>query len=226
MSSPKREQPIVIFMCYLFDFLNINGIVIILNNLFGRVCAFQSQRIHGAVQHFPAPFCTAEKRKNHMKKSLIIGVMGGGHASPANEREAYRLGCLIAQKGWILLNGGRNSGIMEASARGASDYKGITVGILPDENHRNVSEYIDIPILTGMGNARNCINVLSSDIVVACPGGAGTLSEIALALKNNKTVILMNFDAGTSFETFMRQGLLHYAQTPEQVIDMIMKFIH
>lgn len=160
-----------------------------------------------------------------MKKSPIIGVMGGGRASPANKKAAYRLGCLVAQKGWILLNGGRNSGVMEASAMGASDHKGITVGILPGENHRNVSEYIAIPILTGMGNARNCINVLSSDIVVACPGGAGTLSEIALALKIHKTVILLNFDTGKSFEKYMRQGLLHYAEKPEEAIDMIDKLI-
>ena len=85
----------------------------------------------------------------------------------------------------------------------------------------NVSEYIDIPILTGMGNARNCINVLSSDIVVACPGGAGTLSEIALALKTNKTVILLNFDTGHCFENYTRQGLLHYAEKPEEVIEII-----
>jgi len=156
-----------------------------------------------------------------MKKALIIGVMGGGKAGASEAEAAYRLGGLIAKQGWILLNGGRNAGIMEASAKGARDQGGITVGILPDDNRSFVSEHIAIPVLTGMGNARNCINVLSSDFVVACPGGAGTLSEIALALKINKTVILLNFDTGKTFEKYVENGLLRYTETPEEVIEII-----
>lgn len=158
-----------------------------------------------------------------MKKTLIIGVMGGGKVTAEDTEAAYRLGSLIAKQGWILLNGGRNSGIMEASAKGARNQGGLTVGILPDDNYSRVSEYIDIPILTGMGDARNYINVLSSHIIVACPGGAGTLSEIALALKNSKTVILFNFDAGNILEQYREQGLIHYAKTPEEVINIIIR---
>jgi len=158
-----------------------------------------------------------------MTEQLIIGVMGGGTATAGDIETAFRLGSLIAEQGWVLLNGGRNSGIMEASARGARDHGGLTVGILPDDNCSRVSEYIQIPILTGMGNARNCINVLSSDIVVACPGGAGTLSEIALALKSNKAVILLNFDIGKPFDQYVNEGLLYYAETPEEVIEKIKK---
>ena len=156
-----------------------------------------------------------------MKKRPIIGVMGGGNSTSEDTKAAYCLGSLIAKQGWILLNGGRNTGIMEASAKGASNQGGLTVGILPDDNLNRTSEYIKIPVLTGMGNARNCINALSSSVVVACPGGAGTLSEIALALKNNKTVILMKFDVGKAFDRYMKQGLLLYAETPEQVIEKI-----
>ncbi len=157
-----------------------------------------------------------------MNKSIIIGVMGGGKASPKDTNAAYRLGGLIAEQGWILLNGGRNTGIMDASAKGAKDHGGLTVGILPDDNPGRASKYIDIPVITGMGSARNCINVLTSHIVVACPGGAGTLSEIALALKFNKVVILMDFDVGKLFESYIKpnikQGTLVYTKTPEEVI--------
>lgn len=156
-----------------------------------------------------------------MKKPLIIGIMGGGKATQKDEKVAYRLGGMIAKEGWILLNGGRNAGIMEASAKGAFDHGGLTVGILPDDNCDRVSEYIKIPVITGMGNARNCINVLSSNIVVACPGGLGTLSEIALALKTGKAVILLNFDEGKPFELYNKKDLLHYAKTPEEVINII-----
>ena len=160
-----------------------------------------------------------------MKKQVIVGVMGGGQASAPDIQAAYELGALIADQGWILLNGGRNAGIMDASARGARDQKGITVGILPDDSIRRASEHIQIPIVTGMGDARNNINVLTSNIVVACPGGAGTISEIALALKNKKRVILLNFDTGTVFEDYRRKGLLFEAETPEEVIETIKRLV-
>jgi len=156
-----------------------------------------------------------------MKRRLIIGIMGGGRASPENADMAYRLGYSIAKEGWILLNGGRSAGIMEASAKGAIDQGGMTIGIVPDDNDRQVSKYIEIPILTGMGNARNCINVLSSNVVVACPGGAGTVSEIALALKNRRPVILFNFFIEKLFDAYIDQGILHHARTPEEVIQII-----
>ena len=160
-----------------------------------------------------------------MKKGLIVGVMGGGQASAPDIRAAYELGALIADQGWILLNGGRSAGIMDASAKGAQDHGGITVGILPDDSIRSVSEYIQIPIVTGMGDARNNINVLTSNIVVACPGGAGTISEIALALKNQKRVILLNFDIGNVFGEYRSKGLLFEAETPAEVIETIMRLI-
>ena len=156
-----------------------------------------------------------------MNRPLIVGVMGGGEATPADCEIAYKLGRLIAQEGWILLNGGRNTGVMEASAKGAWDQGGITLGILPDSDLSNASAYVKIPVLTGMGSARNTVNVLTSNIVVACPGGAGTLSEIALALKHHRKVILLNFDVGKAFERFSVQGLLHCVETPEEVIELI-----
>ena len=156
-----------------------------------------------------------------MKKPLIIGVMGGGNALPEHELKAYHLGKLIALQGWVLLNGGRNSGIMEASAKGAFENNGLTIGIMPDDNDTRKSTYITIPILTGMGSARNCINVLSSDIVIACSGGMGTISEIALALKYGKKVILLDFDPGTGFDNYRKQGALVFVKTPEKAIETI-----
>lgn len=154
-------------------------------------------------------------------KTIIIGVMGGGNVSNKDKKTAYHLGRLIASQGWILLNGGRNCGIMEASAKGAMNSGGITVGILPGSDYEHVSEYIGIPILTGMGNARNCINILSSHFIVACPGGAGTLSEIALAIKNRKPLILLNFDPRDLFDKYENKDLLFFAETPEQTIEII-----
>lgn len=155
------------------------------------------------------------------KKPRIIGVMGGGSASPEAVRKARRLGELIADQGWILLNGGRSAGIMEASAKGARSRGGLTVGILPDDHDGHASEFIDIPILTGMGSARNAINVLSSRIVVACTGGAGTVSEVALALKTRRPVILLDFDVGELFADAEKDGMLFRESTPEGVVERI-----
>ena len=157
-----------------------------------------------------------------MKKALIIGVMGGGRANAQDFQMAYRLGQLVASKGWVLLNGGRDAGIMAASAKGAAEHGGITVGILPDSDAGQASEFIQIPVCTGMGSARNAINVLSSDVVVACRGGAGTLSEIALALKHGKPVILLSFDdAMPLLEQMGYKNSVLLAETPEKVIGRI-----
>ncbi len=160
-----------------------------------------------------------------MKRELIVGVMGGGVAEIKDLDNAYILGSRIAENNWILLNGGRNAGIMEASAKGAVENGGLTIGILPDDNVSRASEYIKIPILTGMGNARNCINVLSSNVVVACPGGAGTISEIALALKTGLIVICLNFDTGKIFNKFIEKEQLFSVTEPGQAIAIIKKKI-
>ena len=152
--------------------------------------------------------------------------MGGGViVNDGDYEDARCLGCLIAQEGWILLNGGRASGIMEASARGAKEKGGLTIGILPGTDPEWASEYIDIPILTGIGFARNYINVLTSEVVVALPGRTGTISEIALALNIGKKVISLNFDLGPLFIKYEGDKQLFYTKKPHEVIDLIKKIL-
>jgi uncharacterized protein (TIGR00725 family) len=148
----------------------------------------------------------------------VIGVMGGGEADAATTDLAYRMGTLIAGEGWVLLNGGRAAGVMDASARGAREAGGLIVGVLPDADTSRASEHIDVPIVTDMGYGRNYVNVLSSDVVVALPGRAGTLSEIALALSISKTVVLVGFDPGEGFSEFRESGLLIDTDSPEAAI--------
>lgn len=125
--------------------------------------------------------------------NTIIGVMGpGDDATQQDVEAATKLGQMIAQAGYVLLTGGRNVGVMEAASKGAKEGGGLTIGILPSEDKTGASQFVDIPICSGMGSARNNINVLSSDVVVACGSGAGTTSEIMLALKASKPIILLN----------------------------------
>jgi uncharacterized protein (TIGR00725 family) len=153
-------------------------------------------------------------------RKIIIGVMGPGEkATKADLENAYRLGELIARAGWVLLTGGRKAGVMEAASRGAKAAGGLTVGILPDRDAQGVSEAVDLAIVTDLGNARNNINVLSSDGVIACGMGLGTASEVALALKNGKTVVLLNDDRDSQ-RFFQRWAgdRVAIADSPEEAI--------
>ena len=118
----------------------------------------------------------------------------GENATPEENEIAYDLGKAIANEGWITLTGGRSFGVMDASLKGASEVGGLTIGILPGDNDKNSSEHAQIKIITSMGSGRNYISVLSSHLVVVLGMAAGTASEVALALKSRKKVILLNQD--------------------------------
>ncbi len=148
----------------------------------------------------------------------VIGVMGGSKANRKVEAMARDLGRLIAERGWILLNGGRNCGVMAASAAGAKEAGGFVLGILPDTTRTKAAPDLDVAIVTGLGDGRNLLNVLSSDVVVACPGELGTLSEVVLALKHDKRVILLGFDLGPEFAKFRKRGQLTTVETPEEAV--------
>ena len=151
----------------------------------------------------------------------VIGVMGGGVASESVLGDALSVGRLIAENGWVLLNGGRDAGVMAASARGAAEAGGLVVGVLPSDDWECIAPHIDVPILTGMGDARNAINVLSSRVVIALRGGAGTLSEIALALKGGRPVVTVAFPLGDEFEEYRQSGRLTEVRTPEEAIERV-----
>ena len=119
----------------------------------------------------------------------ILAVLGSGAASAAEEHVAAELGRLAAAAGWAVLTGGRG-GTMEAACRGAVEAGGFTIGILPGASLEEGSPnpWVKIALPTGLGMARNAINVLAADLCVAVGGAAGTLSEVALACKAGRKV--------------------------------------
>ena len=129
-----------------------------------------------------------------LKQIAIIG--SADRVSSEVEQMAEELGQEIARSGAVLISGGRK-GVMEASCRGAKKEKGLVVGILPKTSDQ-ANQFVDICIVTGMGDARNVLNVNSADTIISVCGGAGTLSEIALALKANKKVVSMRRSGGVS----------------------------
>ena len=132
-------------------------------------------------------------------RRTVVGVMGGSLADDLTLAQARELGRRIAEAGWVLLSGGRASGVMQASVSGAKGAGGLTVGVLFDTDRNAAAEGLDIVIPTGMGSARNVINILASDVVVACRGSGGTFSEIALALRSGRPVVLLDWDPGREF---------------------------
>ena len=114
--------------------------------------------------------------------------MGPGTCDEKTARLAEEVGRLIAEAGAILICGGLG-GVMEAASKGSSRAGGTVVGILPSDDDSTANPFVTISIVTGMGNARNAINVLTSHALIAIEGGPGTLSEIALALKIGTPVV-------------------------------------
>jgi uncharacterized protein (TIGR00725 family) len=157
----------------------------------------------------------------------IIGIMGPGeNASPEENEMAFELGRAVAANGWVVLTGGRSFGIMDAAMRGAHDNNGLTIGILPNDNSANSSDHADIKIMTGMGSARNMINILSSHIIVVIGMAAGTASEVALAIKANKKVILLHQDEIT-IRFFKNIGTykVMVANTVDETLKMIKDYL-
>ena len=109
-----------------------------------------------------------------------IGVIGSSSCPARIYDLAREVGRAVAEAGGLLICGGRD-GVMEAAARGAKEAGGLTIGILPGDSDAQANPFIDIPIVTGIGFARNSINVLTCHAVIAVHGAFGTLSEIAFA---------------------------------------------
>lgn len=119
---------------------------------------------------------------------MIVAVIGSGDCTAEEAAAAEAVGRLLAEAGAVLVCGGRG-GVMAAACRGAKSAGGLTIGILPGVDASEANLWVDVPIVTGLGEARNAIVVRSADAVIAVGGGYGTLSEIAFALKWGRRVV-------------------------------------
>ena len=126
-----------------------------------------------------------------LENKKFIAVIGGAEPSPQEAIMAEEAGREIARHSAILICGGLG-GVMEAACKGAVSEGGVTIGILPGESRRVANPYVRIPIVTGMGYARNVIVVKSAQAVIAIDGSYGTLSEISHALQSGIPVIGLN----------------------------------
>lgn len=153
----------------------------------------------------------------------IIGVMGPGNPKDSIILEhAEDIGRQIAKRNWILLTGGRKAGVMDAASKGASEAGGELIGVLPGDSHSGMSDFVSIPILTGLGSARNVVNILTADIVIVCGMGLGTASEAALAIKHGKPTLFTKVEKShlDFFQSLTDKKLAFFDET-----DALFKFI-
>ena len=122
---------------------------------------------------------------------MFIAVIGGSKCSYEDALLAEQVGLELAKRDVTLVCGGL-SGVMEAACKGARSENGLTIGILPGDDCQDANEYVQIPIVTGLGYARNSIVVRSAQAVIAIDGEYGTLSEIAYAVQYDIPVIGIN----------------------------------
>ena len=136
----------------------------------------------------------------------IVAVMGSG--MDEHGELAGPLGEWIGANGCHLLTGG-GAGVMASVSRAFHSVEGRvgrSIGILPGSSEAGgrgspggyPNHWVEIPIRTHLPlsgergrdpMSRNHLNVLSSDVIVALPGGAGTRSEVELALEYGRPLI-------------------------------------
>jgi uncharacterized protein (TIGR00725 family) len=101
---------------------------------------------------------------------------------------AYAVGAGLAGLRLVVVTGGLG-GVMAASCRGAAEAGGLTVGLLPGTDHNAANPWTHVIVPTGLGQARNAVVVRSARCVIAIGQSWGTLSEIALALRDGIPVV-------------------------------------
>jgi len=153
-------------------------------------------------------------------RTPIIAVVGAALCSAQETEAAREIGCALAQAGATLICGGRG-GVMTAACQGAKEANGLTIGVLPGTDWQEANPYVDIPIVTGLGEARNVIIVHSAQAVIAVGGEYGTLSEMAFALKLGKPLI------GLDSWGLTRQGQTHkvikQASSPAEAVRLALE---
>ncbi len=124
----------------------------------------------------------------------VVAIIGNNSAPQEVAEAAEAVGKGLVERGFRLVSGGLG-GVMEAASRGAhaaATYReGDVIGLLPGKDAAAANPWVDVVVPTGLGYARNVLVVSMADVVVAIGGGAGTLTEIAMAWQLDKPIVAL-----------------------------------
>lgn len=147
----------------------------------------------------------------------IIAVVGPANCTDSQADLAERVGTMIAERGAILVCGGRG-GVMEAACKGAAAAGGTTVGILPGDDVSEGNPYLTIALPTNLGEARNALVASAGRAMIAIGGSYGTLSEIAMAIKAGRRVI--GLETWTASDHAAQELKILHAKDPTEAVTL------
>lgn len=133
-------------------------------------------------------------------KSVAVFCAASENIVPGYFEAAAEVGAMLGRMGATLVYGGARFGLMEATAKAAKQAGARIVGVVPHilvERDR-VSRLLDEQVGCRNLSERKDIMLERSDILVALPGGIGTLDEIFHVLAaatigyHTKRVVLYN----------------------------------
>ena len=144
----------------------------------------------------------------HRRVCVFCGAASGNR--PEYTEAARELGRELALRGWGVVYGGATIGLMGAVADAALEAGGEVIGVLPE-----VLTQREIPhnrltqlILTSTMHERKAKMADLSEIIIALPGGFGTLDELFETLTWNQLKIIDRpiglLDVGGFFQPLLR----------------------
>jgi uncharacterized protein (TIGR00730 family) len=172
--------------------------------------------------------------------SKIVAVFGGSRvpSDSADYTEAYTVGKLLAQRGFIVMNGGY-AGTMEASARGAKENGGHTLGMLSSEfGWLTPNPYLDETMTASDLFGRIREMQTRADAFIVLKGSMGTLAELALVwnlakidTRQRKPIILLGEAWARVLEAWREQlpvteeeaRLLQVVDKPEEAVALLVR---
>lgn len=133
---------------------------------------------------------------------IAVFCSANDNIEPVYFEKAREMATWMAKNGHSIVFGGCDMGLMECVAKAASDAGGVTIGVVPSkiEENGHVSQYLSVEIPCDNLSDRKDLMLLKSDVVVALPGGLGTLDEIftvaasATIGYHHKKVVLYNIN--------------------------------
>lgn len=146
-----------------------------------------------------------------------ISIVGGYECDDATAAAAEEVGRLLAERGAVVVTGGRE-GVAAAASRGAAGAGGLTVGILPGRDRSEANQWIRVAVPTGLGETRNALVVMDAAAVIAFPGQYGTLSEVAFALLAGTRVVGLRID-GQAGRWDLADSPIEWADDPVAAVE-------